>query len=336
MYCPNCGKEIEDDAQFCEFCGAALTKEAQNATIKGFKIDENVDFETAIKELKGEKENHLPGLIKILIPVLAGIILLLVIRGMMISRKTPRTDDFDENAIESDIEIASVEQIAKENAEDNTADVSKEIETIDDSAKEEQISSNMITETQDPAESNSSTLSANDDVEKPKLEDFYWVNDLQDRDKSPIQNAEQLTDANRIVGDWKVLLMDIPQDDDELTWETLLNMNISIDGANVSVVANWDLEYMLIKETMKPFSVGDTSVGEATTYVGSFNSDPVEKTIIVQDKENTAEHKKEFNGGGRIDTIRIDRFVEKNGKQYGVGSVFGVDGENIARIALVR
>ncbi|MCR5405134.1 MAG: TPM domain-containing protein [Butyrivibrio sp.] len=86
MYCPNCGKEIEDDSQFCEFCGSAITKEAQNATIKGFKFDENVDFETAIKELKGEKESPVPGIIKIVVPVLAGILLLFVIRGIMMSR----------------------------------------------------------------------------------------------------------------------------------------------------------------------------------------------------------------------------------------------------------
>lgn len=94
MYCPNCGKEIENDAQFCEFCGAALTKEAQNSTIKGFKLDENVDFETAIKELTGEKQNRIPGIIKIVVPVLAGIILLIVIRGVIISRSNADSEGY--------------------------------------------------------------------------------------------------------------------------------------------------------------------------------------------------------------------------------------------------
>jgi len=29
MICPNCGKEVPDDANFCKYCGIRLTKEAQ-------------------------------------------------------------------------------------------------------------------------------------------------------------------------------------------------------------------------------------------------------------------------------------------------------------------
>ena len=29
MFCPNCGKEIEDGAKFCSECGAALNSEAE-------------------------------------------------------------------------------------------------------------------------------------------------------------------------------------------------------------------------------------------------------------------------------------------------------------------
>ena len=171
---------------------------------------------------------------------------------------------------------------------------------------------------------------------RPDFADFYWVEDLKDRDKSPLQNAERLTDADRISGNWKVMLMDIPADDDIFIWRMLLNMNISINGTDAEVTADWYRNYTLVPETLQQFSVYDAAVDEDMVYIGDFSPVPEEKILTVRDNGHASGSGYEFNGGGYIDTIRIDRFVEKNGKQYGVGSVFGNEGEEIAHIVLVR
>lgn len=171
---------------------------------------------------------------------------------------------------------------------------------------------------------------------RPDFADFYWVEDLKDRDKSPLQNAERLTDADRISGNWKVMLMDIPADDDIFIWRMLLNMNISINGTDAEVTADWYRNYTLVPETLQQFSVYDAAVDEDMVYTGDFSPVPEEKILTVRDNGHASGSGYEFNGGGYIDTIRIDRFVEKNGKQYGVGSVFGNEGEEIAHIVLVR
>jgi len=41
MFCPNCGKEIKDDAKFCPFCGCEI-KKSDHETINGVVVDDNV------------------------------------------------------------------------------------------------------------------------------------------------------------------------------------------------------------------------------------------------------------------------------------------------------
>ena len=184
--------------------------------------------------------------------------------------------------------------------------------------------------------SSGETASVMNGSARPDFADFYWVEDLKDKDKSPLQNAERLTDADRISGDWKVMLMDIPSDDPIFNWRMLLNINISICGNEAKMAADWYRNYTLVPGTLQQFSVYDATGDSSVTYTGSFSPVPEEKTLTVRDTENAPENKYLFNGGGYIDTIRVDRFVEKNGKQYGVGSVFGNEGEEVARITLVR
>ena len=132
------------------------------------------------------------------------------------------------------------------------------------------------------------------------------------------------------------MLMDIPSDDPIFNWRMLLNINISISGNEAKMTADWYRNYTLVPGTLQQFSVYDATGDSSVTYTGSFSPVPEEKTLTVRDAENASENKYLFNGGGYIDTIRVDRFVEKNGKQYGVGSVFGNEGEEVARITLVR
>ena len=173
-------------------------------------------------------------------------------------------------------------------------------------------------------------------AERPAFADFYWVDDLQDKEKTPVNGSEQLSDADSISGDWKVMLMIVPSEDNIYDWRMLLNMNISISGSDATVKADWYRNYTLVPGTLQQFSVYDAENDEDIVYTGTFDSNPKEKTLVVQDKEHSPEKKYEFNGGGNIDTIKIERFFEKDGVQYGVGVVYGNDGEAIARITMVR
>ena len=173
-------------------------------------------------------------------------------------------------------------------------------------------------------------------AERPAFADFYWVQDLQDKNRTPLNGAKQLTSADEISGDWKVMLMDVPSDDEIFDYRMLLNMNIMINGDKADVTADWYRNYTLVPETLQQFSVYDAANDADVTYTGDFSSDPEAKTILVRDLENDAESRYLFNGGGNIETLRIERFFEKDGKQYGVGSVLGNEGEAIARITMVR
>ena len=172
--------------------------------------------------------------------------------------------------------------------------------------------------------------------ERPAFADFYWADLLIEKKQSPFTGGRQLTDASEISGDWKVMMMNIPSDDDIFKYRMLLNMQISINGDTAEVTADWYRNYTLVPETMQPFSVYDASNDSDVVYAGLFSSSPDEKTLTVQDLVNDAASRYLFNGGGNIETIRIDKFYENNGVQYGVGSVLGNDGEYIARITLVR
>ena len=128
----------------------------------------------------------------------------------------------------------------------------------------------------------------------------------------------------------------VPSEDNIYDWRMLLNMNISISGSDATVKADWYRNYTLVPGTLQQFSVYDAENDEDIVYTGTFDSNPKEKTLVVQDKEHSPEKKYEFNGGGNIDTIKIERFFEKDGVQYGVGVVYGNDGEAIARITMVQ
>ena len=130
--------------------------------------------------------------------------------------------------------------------------------------------------------------------------------------------------------------MDVPSEDEVFDYRMLLNMNIRINGEKAEVTADWYRNYTLVPETLQQFSIYNAANDADMTYTGDFSSAPEENTLLVRDLENDAESRYLFNGGGYIKTIRIERFFEKDGKQYGVGSVLGNEGEAIARITLVR
>ncbi len=173
-------------------------------------------------------------------------------------------------------------------------------------------------------------------AERPAFADFYWVQDLMDKNTTPLNGAKQVTVADKISGDWKVMLMDVPSEDEIFDYRMLLNMNIRINGEKADVTADWYRNYALVPETLQQYFVYDAVNDADVTYTGDFSSVPEENTLLVRDLKNDEESRYLFNGGGYIETIRIEQFFEKDGKQYGVGSVLGNEGEAIARITLVR
>lgn len=54
MFCPNCGKEISDDAMFCGFCGAKIENETVNQQQPEIANNEAVNNETANVETQSE------------------------------------------------------------------------------------------------------------------------------------------------------------------------------------------------------------------------------------------------------------------------------------------
>lgn len=55
MFCKNCGKELEDNARFCAYCGSQINETEKNENDKNEKIDkilEDIDKETKNKSNK--------------------------------------------------------------------------------------------------------------------------------------------------------------------------------------------------------------------------------------------------------------------------------------------
>ena len=56
MVCPNCAKDVENDAKFCGFCGYKLENEGKKASIIEEKQPEKMDDALLIKSQQTEKE----------------------------------------------------------------------------------------------------------------------------------------------------------------------------------------------------------------------------------------------------------------------------------------
>lgn len=65
MYCSKCGKEIADDAQFCQFCG--------NQIVKSETVEEKKEIDLSVHKPKQEETNGITGI------VIAGIIFVILI-----------------------------------------------------------------------------------------------------------------------------------------------------------------------------------------------------------------------------------------------------------------
>ena len=71
MFCSKCGKQIEDDAKFCEHCGAVIN----TPTIRNEKSEQTV---ITSKKVSVKKEINKP----LIITIIAVVIVLIVVIGV--------------------------------------------------------------------------------------------------------------------------------------------------------------------------------------------------------------------------------------------------------------
>lgn len=58
MKCPNCGKKLEEDVEFCYFCGSELSENAEESIIRGENSNVKANAEVYIEETEEAYEDE--------------------------------------------------------------------------------------------------------------------------------------------------------------------------------------------------------------------------------------------------------------------------------------
>lgn len=113
MLCPSCGKIIPDEAQFCRYCGSAVSSVKQNPNVQTEQLNDNISIK---KNTIDNNENHANATTKKSNSLFKGylalcIIALVVAGGFMYIRNINNTS-FDENSLKPFICIGESSELS--------------------------------------------------------------------------------------------------------------------------------------------------------------------------------------------------------------------------------
>ena len=142
---------------------------------------------------------------------------------------------------------------------------------------------------------------------RPDYSDFDWYfHDVQQH--GMYADAARITDPGEVLGEWKAYILYDPENMTEESCEMLFKLNISVGQYDIELLCDWYYSRYFSKEEPE-YEEGSTH------YRGSWDNGAISAT-----------------GSG---TMNLNGFYEKDGRQYGLGTMNSKNGVP-AVIVLVR
>lgn len=204
MFCQNCGKKIEDDANFCEFCGGKVSTATASAPVRTVSSHHPASEPYSYKK-DGRRERsgktNLPLSIGLVVLALAAAVLLW--KGGVL--------DFGKGKGTPVVQSGS----------------GPETQGSGGTAQPE---------TRTPSGADLST------GERPTWEEFRWY--LDDVQKNGVwKDAVQFTDFDQMLGSWKAYIVYDPYHNMDSYAEEILNVELTGSAAEAHAVMDWYIIY---------------------------------------------------------------------------------------------
>ena len=324
MFCQNCGKQIDDDSAFCEFCGAKVGDEQDQNNIKHqtpFVEDGSItrgqpqaaprSVPDSAYDTGSEKKDRSSGGIKAAVAAVIVIGAVIIVLRMAGSVREGGKAVNEMSGVESigdiseDSGIASVALDNKDSKEDAAVSSEETTEPDDSTEGGEEVESESLTDSGDSSVDAGSTAEFYSTDESGSAMEFEWFSDINNSPEDAV-----ITDPNLLVGGWKCCFTEM-EGKNFSGVERYLHANIETDGKEVlKVTLVWDMIF-------DPSSGSSYQEEGSNTFSGPWDGD-----------NGTAN----LSGSG---SIAFEHFFEKDGKQYGTGVFSWPSGEEDV-ILLVR
>ncbi len=325
MFCPSCGKELEEGSLFCSYCGG--------------RVEENEEPPASPKSSvppvpPGRKMKKPP--YTIIAGAVAAVAILVVALFVFPGFLKKDAGNGNGAAIEEDGDVVSMggdgllnltgadaESLVDPEKQDAEKDKGKD---AGEAAKEEAVSDNNekieVASVEDPssgepvpaqdpglaadaaAQQHADMLSTDHNA---AAMEFEWFDDIRynaDWDSTkPYLNAPSITNPNYLAGGWKCMMKGI-EGVYSSDIQRYLNAEFETDGGSLmKITLNWSM----IFDPSDGSSIEETGSDD---FIGDWNRE---------------------NGSAKLDSsfglITLDRFFELNNRQYGIGSFEWISGE---------
>lgn len=348
MFCPKCGKQINDNDIFCAYCGETMIPGDPGTMPAADQISsppanqpqpapsyaqhpQPFSQPYPVKKKKGGAAAIIIALSVLLAAAVGGIIFLIVSNSDdddadSTSRKsssTAETTDTEEEdttftteETATETETTAQTTTTTEETTATTTETTSVTTTETTAAATSETTTTVTTEPPAPISDDSaakSEASAYSTRNRPTFDEFDWCYGQNGLIMSPPQGADMIDNYFATGGGWKSMLI---YEDNEGIGATreIDNIELFFDGNRVTLSVDW---YYVEPPYSEPYYLDD---GTITQFTGSVNG-----TVI-----HTAA---DLNG----ETVTIDLyyFWRDNGKQYAIGALYLPDGSS-NYLALVR
>lgn len=338
MFCPKCGKQINDDDIFCAYCGESINDEQPTPPPQPVPppspYQNNPFANPAPNPPSGQPKRKSKGLIaavvilSVLLLTAIGVVIFMIVKG--------DDDDDDEGSGKSKSSGASSSMSDEGNETESSMTTSSATTTTSETTTSETTTESTTTTTTETTTTSETTTTTSTTVtttvpvqttppdnglsddtaamneamfystnERPRFEEFEWCYGQNGLITTPPEGASAITNPLGFSGGWKAMIVY----NDGSYMREIDNFNIMIDGSNASISVDW---YYFEVPNSEPGYMGDS---EDTLFNGVLSGNGIVVEGLAQ--------------------ITINEFWRADGKEYAVGSMYIPTGTS-AYVALVR
>ena len=339
MFCPKCGKQINDGDVFCAYCRSRINTQSanpQSVQQVGFQCEQPVSFVPNSYQTGSAQQMTHSTPIKQRNPVavfftvfltgcaLIASFVMFIKPGYMLqkddddsSRSSQKHDSsvsaVDKDSSKADKKTKTVTKTEKPTETSESAATTSVSTTTETSAPTEEVTTAPVTEppAESKADDNRQAKAEAENFstdEKPSFEDFEWCYGQFGLVRDPPENCEFLTDPISWSGGWKCFIIYTTAENADPYIREINNVNIGVDGTALAL----KMKHYLYEVDGESYDDSVTSDFDFSgkVYQGMFDA----------------------LGVGRV---TMTSFWKKDGHEYAVGDYLLQSGENVY-IAFMR
>lgn len=315
MFCPECGKKLEDDSTFCEYCGAKIEDESEIKTEEPAKVMKQAS--TPSEAGKGGTNNQL----LTIIAAIALIAVLGVVLFVWMGKRNPKDPGESQETAQQSQET---EQVAKEEssksekesagAVEENVGASDQADTTEETVKEDTAKEETASDTSSEAQNEDFSQGlANEPITPVSIDDFDW------RSEGMPVGLSMYSDIDKASGKWKCII-DACSEGDISGRVLLAEGDIQHHGNIVTVYLDVKERYEYPADNPSDLQAQETTSGVVMQLSGDWN-----ETTGVLDASSSQSSLR----------IVLNQFGESDTKEYSTGIVYNGD-KAIGSVSMIR